>query len=119
MFSRPQSHRGKNYLPTICLWLLVIILMPQVTMGQINSNKIKQSYSFIENKGQWDSDVLFLAKSNSLRVWITKKTMVIEQFEATNTKSLRENSILGLWCIEWLYFSKNWKYSTIRYLLFN
>ena len=61
-------------------------------MGQINPNQIKQSYSFIENKGQWDSDVLFLAKSNSLRVWITKKSMVFEQFEVVNANENDRNS---------------------------
>ena len=89
-----QSYRatGKIYLPVICLWLLAIIISPQVTMGQINPNNIKQSYSFIENNGQWDSDVLFLAKSNSLRVWITKKSMVFEQFEIANPNDNDRNS---------------------------
>ncbi|MBX3042895.1 MAG: T9SS type A sorting domain-containing protein [Candidatus Kapabacteria bacterium] len=68
-------------------------MLPQVTMGEINPNSIKQSYSFIENKGQWDSDVLFLAKSNSLRVWITKKSMVFEQFEVETTSEIDRNSM--------------------------
>ncbi|MFC2130266.1 T9SS type A sorting domain-containing protein [Bacteroidota bacterium] len=45
----------------------------------------KQFY-FIENKGQWPEHVLFMAKSNSLRTWITKNSIVFEQFEAVNRR---------------------------------
>jgi|GEM_PF-2124647 len=45
-----------------------------------NMNTTNIGY-FIENKGQWDTDVLFMANSKSLRVWITKKSMVFEQFQ--------------------------------------
>jgi hypothetical protein len=49
------------------------------------SNVIKQlssnQFYFLENKGQWDDKVLFMAQSKSLRTWITKNSIVFEQFE--------------------------------------
>ncbi|MBI3259636.1 MAG: hypothetical protein HYZ54_09210 [Ignavibacteriae bacterium] len=33
----------------------------------------KSSTVFIQNKGQWDNSVLFLAKIKGMNAWITKK----------------------------------------------
>ncbi len=40
----------------------------------------KINFSFIENKGQWDSKILFLAKTNNANIWITDKAVVIDYF---------------------------------------
>jgi hypothetical protein len=58
----------------------------QLETTQLASSKIEKTlnsnnYYFLENKGQWDEKVLFMAQSKSLRTWITKNSIVFEQFE--------------------------------------
>jgi hypothetical protein len=51
--------------------------------------KLNDKGYFIENKGQWDNNVLFMAQGKSLRTWITRNSMVLEQFEAPKEEDLR------------------------------
>ena len=36
---------------------------------------------FIQNKGQWDKSVLYLAKSNGMNAWITKNGVVYDYYK--------------------------------------
>lgn len=51
----------------------------KITIDNINE-KLNQA-CFIENKGQWDEQVLFMANTRSLRAWITKKAIIFQQIE--------------------------------------
>ncbi len=47
------------------------------TMGPTNN----KSEFFIENKGQWDSEVLYLARIGGMHYWITKSGVVYDVFK--------------------------------------
>jgi hypothetical protein len=74
----------------------------QSSFAQLNNDKLKNDkidkdklteqlnnkpFTFMENKGQWPEEVLFMANTKSLRAWITKKAMVFEQFEENKNAS--------------------------------
>jgi hypothetical protein len=74
----------------------------QSSFAQLNNDKLKNDkidkdklteqlnnkpFTFMENKGQWPKEVLFMANTKSLRAWITKKAMVFEQFEESKNAS--------------------------------
>ncbi|MEZ5046193.1 MAG: T9SS type A sorting domain-containing protein [Chitinophagaceae bacterium] len=42
---------------------------------------------FIENKGQWDDEVLFLCRQNGLNSWITKHGVVYDFYKSIKTKN--------------------------------
>jgi len=48
-------------------------------------NKTKNNQVFIENKGQWDNEVLYLTKVNSANVWITKTGVVYDYYQIEKT----------------------------------
>jgi hypothetical protein len=65
--------------------------MPMFTSAGI---QLKQAGSnemhFIENKGQWSSEVLFLARLHGLNAWITKSGVTYDHFMITQIES-RQN----------------------------
>jgi hypothetical protein len=58
------------------LFLAVFSVFAYLQASNINKNKLKQikfdCHFFIENKGQWHSDVLYLARFGNMDAWITK-----------------------------------------------
>lgn len=46
-----------------------------------------QENVFIENKGQWDNEVLFLTKLNGMNVWITSKGVLYDIYKVNNIHS--------------------------------
>ena len=74
---------------TIYFALICLVLMPASTMGQheFHSNsqtsfaQPKNTLSYIQNKGQWSKDVLFVVRTSSLDMWITENGVVYDQFE--------------------------------------
>ena len=50
--------------------------------------------SFIENVGQWDDNVLFLARLQGLNVWITKDGMIYDYFSVYNNVTDRGYSVM-------------------------
>lgn len=54
--------------------------------------QLANKQGFIENKGQWPEEVLFMANTKSLRVWITKNSMKFEQFDKITKSELDKNS---------------------------
>ncbi|MFH1051429.1 MAG: hypothetical protein V1779_10940 [bacterium] len=83
------------------LLLLILFLCYSITLKcQIKDEKIANKteitqrlqanqFYFLENKGQWDDKVLFMAQSKSLRTWITKNSIVFEQFEKRNAEDFK------------------------------
>lgn len=41
---------------------------------------------FIQNKGQWDKNILYLAKSNGMNAWITKNGIVYDYYKINHIK---------------------------------
>ncbi len=59
-------------------WLVLFIFLPAIIQAQVNENVHDNALSkadrkfFIENLGQWHSDVLYLCLMGGLDAWITK-----------------------------------------------
>lgn len=49
-------------------------------VGQQNLNNVNSQF-FIENKGQWPSEVLYLTQIGGLNTWITTKGMLYEFYK--------------------------------------
>lgn len=54
------------------------------------SNHSMNQHYFIENKGQWPSEVLFLARLRGLNAWVTKTGVTYDHFMITQIES-RQN----------------------------
>ncbi len=52
----------------------------------------KDQNSFIENKGQWDKEVLFLCKMNNQDAWITKSGLVLDYYKLEQKRDSQENA---------------------------
>jgi len=57
-----------------------------------NFNKSKNNQVFIENKGQWDSNVLFLTKTNGANVWITKSGVTYDYYQMSKVETVKSNN---------------------------
>jgi hypothetical protein len=44
-------------------------------------SKLEKHSLFIENKGQWDDEVLFFARQGGLNIWITKFGLTYDYFK--------------------------------------
>jgi len=70
----------KNY--TIHFFILLIILFIQfqyeIYAQDYNLLKTYSEYKFIENQGQWPSEVKFFSKYNGLNLWITKNEIYFD-----------------------------------------
>jgi len=70
---------GMNHFKIFCFFILFVLLNAGVSYSQNKSNQAvlnSQSNFFIENKGQWDQQVKFLAKLNGLNLWVTENGIV-------------------------------------------
>jgi hypothetical protein len=76
------------------LFSAFLIFCMLTLQGQVkNSNKnVQQNFEnekkpyFIENKGQWPSEVLYLSQMGGLNTWITKKGMQLEFYKTEEIK---------------------------------
>jgi len=57
---------------------------------QTTKNLQPDQLYFIENKGQWDKDVLFMARLNGLHAWITKDGVVYDYFTIVKNYDLKD-----------------------------
>ena len=79
------------------LFSAFLIFCMLTLQGQVkNSNKnVQQNFEnekkpyFIENKGQWPSEVLYLSQMGGLNTWITKKGMQLELWVKMGQENLR------------------------------
>jgi hypothetical protein len=64
--------------------LTLILIIAQVPIYASNGNEPVQSKTnvptFIENKGQWPEEVLYLTKLNGLNAWITTSGVTYDHF---------------------------------------
>jgi len=64
--------------------LTLILIIAQVTICASNGNEPVRSMAnvstFIENKGQWPKEVLYLTKLNGLNAWITTSGVTYDHF---------------------------------------
>ncbi len=78
--------------------LLFLILLGSLKGFAQDANEVLKKvdkHFFIENKGQWDSKVLFMTKLNGLNFWITKTGVVYDFYEMTKSKSVQSNDFKG------------------------
>ena len=62
------------------------------------AQKNKNTLFFIENKGQWEQEVLFLCRLPNIEVWLTKQGVVYDFYELethSNTQQLRKDKALN------------------------
>ena len=85
----------------IKFWLSLLfgLMLPIISVCQTSPgivNPFHQNISFIENKGQWDKEVKFLARFNGMKVWVTESGIVFDlyQINKNNTNSLDSISFL-------------------------
>jgi len=68
--------------------ILLLFLFSNTCLGlnsiSLNHNPKNKNNFFIENKGQWNDDVLFLAHMVELNVWITKKGVIYDYYKIEN-----------------------------------
>ena len=64
-------------------FLLLLILVLLCNANSQTSDFLNQANRscFIQNKGQWDKSVLYLAKSNGMNAWITKNGVVYDYYK--------------------------------------
>lgn len=74
----------KNLAFILFLEIFVVNVYGQFTSNEkYNIPLIIKDVFFIENKGQWNEDVLFLARTSGLDYWITKYGIVLNFFKIT------------------------------------
>src|SRR5674476_1650077 len=64
----------------LLFWLLPIMLFAGNDQIQHQLNQVNKNF-FIENKGQWPSEVKFLAKVGGMNAWITNSGVVYDYFQ--------------------------------------
>lgn len=79
----------------ILFFVISLFLSTSLNYSKVTSDKIAKSYDqsypqyifnkpgqpcFIENRGQWDSEVLYLARINGMNTWITKSGVVYDYY---------------------------------------
>jgi hypothetical protein len=70
----------------LCI-LFVLVSNEAVSQTNVFYNKTDNSF-FIENKGQWDSEVLYLSRSGGMNVWITKSGVFYDYYQIIRDTSI-------------------------------
>lgn len=76
---------------------LIFCLLFSLLSGNFPPRLISQP-CFIENKGQWNQEAQFLARSNGVNIWITRSGIIYDLFQAdshTKSNNLGEISRFG------------------------
>ncbi len=60
-----------------------------------NLLKNTNNHFFIENKGQWDSQTLYLAKVRGMNIWITETGVVYDVFEIERHEKKNRDELMG------------------------
>ena len=74
--------------------MLSLAFVPRSFAQQLSENKSNTNNSsfFIENKGQWDPEVRFLARLNNMNVWITESGVVYDFFAVEKNAALQNDA---------------------------
>jgi len=85
----------------IILLITIQILSLNIFSQIVNETEIKSklkkasnNQAFIENKGQWNDEVLYLSKVNGANVWITKSGVVYDYFQMELVEQDTSQSLL-------------------------
>lgn len=62
----------------LCSLLFISILGISVAYGQESVNYLNMDAHFIENKGQWPSQVKFLGVADKYNVWVTNDALIFD-----------------------------------------
>ena len=96
--SRLTSHVSRL---TSLIFLFVQVIVLQANAKDDAERKFTlDKNSFIENKGQWHANALFLAKLNGKDVWITKEGLVYDYYElqkvqkGNETETMKRNHVI-------------------------
>ena len=68
------------------LWLLFVLSVSTLHAADPSSTPRLNQNFFIENKGQWQENVLFLAKLNGVNIWITRTGIVYDYYVIKNSR---------------------------------
>jgi len=63
-----------------------LLLISTMLLFAFVSSYSQDNQVFIENKGQWADEVLYLSKVNGANVWITKSGVIYDYFQMTEIK---------------------------------
>jgi len=76
--------------------LPILLIFSLIGSSYLFSQNMKSSKAqfFIENKGQWDSDVLYLAQLGGLNLWITKSGVVYDYYQIEKNKNMKPKNLL-------------------------
>jgi hypothetical protein len=83
------------------VYLLVFLVfgLNDATASAVQSDSrtllTEQQLVFIENRGQWNPEVLFLCRLGGMDAWITKDGVNYTFYENSNTKSGEKNTLKG------------------------
>ena len=70
-----------NHIFLTALILFIVLYTNSQALELANSKKTTAKYySFIQNKGQWDDEVLFLAEMRGVNVWVCKASIKFEYY---------------------------------------
>lgn len=67
--------------------LLLVLVLPVYGNSGISDESLRSKWSYVENKGQWDKEALFLARSPGLDVWLTRTGVVYDTYEYTGNSA--------------------------------
>lgn len=76
------------------LFLATLSLSAQIAKNPQKVLENSQSNFFIENKGQWDSQILYLSRIEGMNVWITNSGVVYDYFKVENDNKQGQNTDL-------------------------
>lgn len=88
----------------IVLCIMGLVCMSQNTIAQNNQPKpidknpneliktAKSGRKFVENKGQWDANVLGMTQSDGMDIWVTKEGLVYDVFKYSQIDSSKSNN---------------------------
>lgn len=65
---------------TVFLFVLVMLSSTAIMADNQPATNTKNSTFFIENKGQWPDEVLYMTSISGMRAWITKEGVVYDHF---------------------------------------
>ncbi|MCX7737551.1 MAG: SBBP repeat-containing protein [Candidatus Kapabacteria bacterium] len=83
----------KRILPIALTMILYIVSNFSLLGQEITFSKNVYNLSFIENKGQWQEDIKFIAQKNNLNLIVTKTGLIYDFFDIKGENQTRRNVI--------------------------
>lgn len=90
MISCVRHSLGASKVMAIILGIVAMVGISTATTMPSTVRKV----GFLMNKGQWPEEVLFMARTPNLNVWITRKGLVFDQFLIQAASATREGHVI-------------------------